>query len=59
MSRLFFCSTFYDLLREMILSKTKDQRRRALDKLLPIQRKDFIGIYEVMEYVESMAENHY
>jgi pyruvate,orthophosphate dikinase len=43
----------------MILSKTKDQRRRALDKLLPMQRKDFIGIYEVMEYVESMAENHY
>ena len=35
-------------MREMIVSKTEEQRRVALDKLLPIQRKDFEGIYEVM-----------
>ncbi|MCK4437094.1 pyruvate, phosphate dikinase [bacterium] len=36
-------------MREMILSDTEEGRRRALDKLLPYQKKDFIGIFEVME----------
>ena len=35
--------------REMIVSKTSEQRKRALDKLLPMQRSDFEGIYEAME----------
>ncbi|WP_333887054.1 pyruvate, phosphate dikinase [Clostridium sp.] len=35
--------------REMIVSKTEEQRRKALSKLLPRQKGDFIGIYEVME----------
>jgi pyruvate, orthophosphate dikinase len=34
--------------REMILADDEAGRRRALDKLLPIQRKDFEGIFEVM-----------
>lgn len=36
-------------MRKMILSSTEAERREALDKLLPMQREDFIGIYEAME----------
>ncbi len=35
-------------MREMIVSKTVDQRVRALAKLLPMQKEDFKGIYEAM-----------
>ena len=35
-------------MREMILAKNEDGRRAALAKLLPIQRKDFEGIFEAM-----------
>ncbi|BAG83602.1 pyruvate, phosphate dikinase [Candidatus Azobacteroides pseudotrichonymphae] len=36
-------------MREMILAKDENGRRYALAKLLPLQRADFIGIFEVME----------
>jgi pyruvate,orthophosphate dikinase len=32
----------------MILSKTKEDRAKALDKLLPHQKKDFIEIFKIM-----------
>jgi pyruvate,orthophosphate dikinase len=35
-------------MREMILADTVEQRRIALAKLLPLQRRDFAGIFEVM-----------
>ncbi len=35
-------------MREMILADTLVERKAALDKLLPLQRKDFAGIFEVM-----------
>jgi pyruvate,orthophosphate dikinase len=35
-------------MREMILSKTEKDRRAALAKLLPHQKKDFLGIFEAM-----------
>jgi len=35
-------------IREMIVSKTVEQRETALAKLLPMQRGDFEGIYESM-----------
>jgi pyruvate,orthophosphate dikinase len=35
-------------MREMILADTLDARKAALAKLLPLQRKDFAGIFEVM-----------
>jgi len=35
-------------MREMIISRTEEQRRRALAKLLPMQRSDFEGIFKVM-----------
>ena len=34
--------------REMILSKTKEDRAKALDKILPHQKKDFIEIFKIM-----------
>ena len=34
--------------REMILSKTKEDRAKALAKLLPHQKKDFIEIFKIM-----------
>jgi len=34
--------------REMILSKTKEDRNKALNKLLPHQKKDFIEIFKIM-----------
>ncbi|MGE5629135.1 MAG: pyruvate, phosphate dikinase [Solirubrobacterales bacterium] len=46
---MFFEEDRIPAVREMILSEYEDQRRRALDKLLPMQREDFIGIYEAME----------
>lgn len=46
---MFFDEDRIPAVREMILSKTEEQRRKALDKLLPMQREDFIGIYEAME----------
>ena len=35
--------------REMILSKSKEDRAIALDKLLPHQRKDFFEIFKIMQ----------
>ncbi len=35
-------------MREMILADTVEQRKAALAKLLPLQRHDFAGIFEVM-----------
>ncbi len=36
-------------MREMILADDEEGRRRALEKLLPMQRTDFEGIFEAME----------
>ena len=36
-------------MREMILAKNEDGRRDALKKLLPLQKKDFIGIFKAMD----------
>ena len=36
-------------IQEMILASEEDTRRTALEKLLPFQRQDFIGIFEAME----------
>jgi len=36
-------------IQEMILAETSEARRAALAKLLPFQRRDFIGLFEVMD----------
>ena len=45
---MFFAEDRIFAVREMIVAKTEENRRKALDKLLPMQREDFIGIYEAM-----------
>ena len=35
--------------REMILSKTTEDRDKALEKLLPHQKKDFVEIFKIMK----------
>jgi len=46
---MFFEGDRIKAMREMILSKDEKGRRKALDKLLPMQKGDFIGIFEAME----------
>ncbi|HXR33870.1 MAG TPA: pyruvate, phosphate dikinase [Verrucomicrobiae bacterium] len=36
-------------IQEMILANEKEARVKALDKLLPFQRRDFIGIFQAMD----------
>jgi pyruvate,orthophosphate dikinase len=36
-------------IQEMILADNKEARVRALDKLLPFQRRDFVGIFQAMD----------
>jgi pyruvate, orthophosphate dikinase len=37
------------LVERLILASTPDQRQAALDALLPLQQKDFVGIFEAMD----------
>ena len=46
---MFFEGDRIKAMREMILANTEEGRRAALDKLLPIQRADFQGIFEAMD----------
>ena len=46
---MFFEGDRIKAMREMILSKDEEGRRHALDKLLPMQRSDFEGIFEAMD----------
>ena len=46
---MFFEEDRISAVREMILADDEQGRRKALAKLLPIQRNDFKGIFEVME----------
>ena len=46
---MFFEGDRIKAVREMIVSKTAAQRRVALEKILPMQRSDFEGIYEAMQ----------
>ena len=46
---MFFESSRIKAMREMIVSSNEEQRRKALAKLLPMQRSDFEGIYSAME----------
>ena len=46
---MFFEGDRIKAMREMIVAKTTDARRKALAKLLPYQQSDFEGIFDVME----------
>jgi pyruvate,orthophosphate dikinase len=46
---MFFEGDRIDSMREMILASDEEGRRRALAKLLPMQREDFTGIFKAMD----------
>ena len=46
---MFFEGNRIDAMREMILAGTKEERGRALAKLLPYQRDDFVGIFTALK----------
>ena len=45
---MFFEGSRIKAMREMILADTGEERKKALAKLLPMQRQDFIGIFKEM-----------
>jgi pyruvate, orthophosphate dikinase len=45
---MFFEGNRIDAMRQMILAGTKQEREKALKKLLPYQREDFVGIFEAL-----------
>ena len=45
---MFFDGDRIVAMREMILADTEQDRRAALDKLLPMQRSDFLELFEIM-----------
>ena len=46
---MFFDNEKIPVVREMIASETKEQREKALDKLLPMQKEDFKGLFREMK----------
>ncbi len=46
---MFFAEDRIPLVREMILAGDEDRKRKVLAKLLPVQRKDFLEIFEAMD----------
>lgn len=46
---MFFEADRIKAVREMILAETREERQRALEKILPMQKNDFIEIFKVME----------
>ena len=46
---MFFDGDRIDYMRQMILAVDEVQRRAALKKLLPFQRKDFVGLFREMD----------
>src|SRR5258708_30741132 len=46
---MFFAEDRLDYMREMIMADDEPSRRKALDKLLPMQREDFHGLFKAMD----------
>jgi pyruvate, orthophosphate dikinase len=46
---MFFEGDRIDAMREMILAKKADDRQKALAKLLPYQKGDFVGIFKALQ----------
>jgi pyruvate,orthophosphate dikinase len=45
---MFFAPERILAVREMIFAETTEDRKKALDKLLPFQREDFLGIFKAL-----------
>ncbi len=46
---MFFGGDRIMAMREMIIAETKEEREKALSKILPMQKEDFVGIFRVMD----------
>ncbi|MDD6350948.1 MAG: pyruvate, phosphate dikinase, partial [Lachnospiraceae bacterium] len=46
---MFFAGDRINAIREMIVADTKEDREKALDKILPLQQGDFEQLFEAME----------
>jgi pyruvate,orthophosphate dikinase len=46
---MFFEPDRIDIVRQMIMAETEEERKQALNQLLPIQKKDFVEIFKLME----------
>ncbi|MCR4432478.1 MAG: pyruvate, phosphate dikinase [Caldiserica bacterium] len=46
---MFFEEERLPIVRKMILASSEEERKEALDKLLPIQKEDFKGIFRAMD----------
>ncbi len=46
---MFFAEDRIPSMHEMILADTHEQRRKALEKILPMQREDFEGLFKAMD----------
>ncbi|MBI5302445.1 MAG: pyruvate, phosphate dikinase [Chloroflexi bacterium] len=46
---MFFETERLPIVQKMILAHSDEERQKYLDQLLPIQRSDFVGIFEAME----------
>jgi len=46
---MFFGEERLPLMQEMILAETENERKKAADKLLPLQKEDFKGILKAMD----------
>ncbi len=46
---MFMADDRLPVVREMILAENRGDREKALDKLLPMQKRDFIGIFKAMK----------
>jgi len=45
---MFFAEDRIPIMQKMILARTKEEREKFLDQLLPLQKQDFIGLYREM-----------
>lgn len=46
---MFFASDRIDVMRQMIMADSLEERVEALDQLLPMQKSDFVGLFETMK----------
>jgi pyruvate,orthophosphate dikinase len=46
---MFFAEDRIPIMQKMILARTKEEREKFLDQLMPLQKQDFIGLYREMQ----------
>jgi len=46
---MFFAGDRIPIMQKMILARTKEEREKYLEQLLPLQKQDFIGLYREMQ----------